>query len=584
MRYLKWLMARLEGPCAGRAVIAIALVLSLPSLFSPLVADDRIQASKWRASLDHAAQTDSRSILNDYFVFSSGDPAANRRAMEDDVGAWWMAPDWKLAFWRPLSAATHVLDQLLWPGNGALMHLHTLFWFCGMLYALYALYRRFLTPRIASLALALYAWDDARGAVLSFVANRNALIAGLCGISVIIAHDKWRRDGWRPGAWLAPLLLAVGLVSAEMAIATTAFLFGHALFVDQGSLARRMARLAPYLLVVVLWQAAYSAGGYGTQASGSYLHPLQEPLAYAAKLIERAPILSLGQLTPIASDPWMFYPRAVKVAVFLVALAVLVLVARIARPGLAPNPQARFWLVGAGLSLLPISAAFPGDRDLVFVGFGVAPALALVFSGSVENPPASRWPRFVIGALVVFNLALAPLTLPAKCLTTSSMKYVLGRTDESIPRDSAVSRKTLVAVWVASEASLGFNWRERDAAGIPKPGKTRILAVSLGDVSVTRLDEVTLRLRPADGFFASEFHQLTRGPSRPFRGGEHVELSNLTAMVTEITKDGRPKTVEFRFAAPLESPEWLWMRGEGLGLVGWTPPKIGETVVVRATR
>lgn len=31
----------------------------------------------------------------------------------------------------------------------------------------------------------------------------------------------------------------------------------------------------------------------------------------------------------------------------------------------------------------------------------------------------------------------------------------------------------------------------------------------------------------------------------------------------------------------LESPEWLWMRGEGFRFVDWTPPKVGETVVVR---
>jgi hypothetical protein len=573
MRILKWFVARLGGRRAAHAVIVIALVLALPSLLSPLWTDEYIQAAKWKASVGG-------SFLNDCFVFASGDTAANLQRMERG-GAWWTAPDWKIAFWRPLSAATHAIDLSLWPGNVPLMHLHTLLWFLGLLLALSALYRRFLTPGVASLALALYAWDDARGLVLSFVANRNAFIAGLFGISVLIAHDKWRREGWRPGAWLAPLLLGLGLVSAEMAIATTAFLFGHALCLDRGSLARRMARLWPYLVVVVVWQAVYSARGYGTEASGWYLDPLREPLSYAAKLVERAPILFLGQLTPIASDPWMLYPPAVKVAVFLVALAVLVVVARIARPALAPSPEARFWLIGAGLSLLPISAAFPGDRDLVFVGFGVAPALAMVFKSMADNPPAARWPRWAIGALVVFNLGLAPLLLPVKCLSTFSMAYMSARTDRSISRDSAVSRKKLVVVRIASEGSLSFSWWQRDSEGIPNPAKTRVLALSLGDLSVTRLDEVTLRLRPEDGFFPREAHQLLRGPSRPFHQGDVVELSDMKATVSEITDDRRPKTVEFRFTAPLESPEWLWMRGEGLGLVGWTPPKVGETVEVQ---
>jgi len=101
-------------------------------------------------------------------------------------------------------------------------------------------------------------------------------------------------------------------------------------------------------------------------------------------------------------------------------------------------------------------------------------------------------------------------------------------------------------------------------------------------VSVTRVDGSTLRVRPEHGYFASDVHQLLRDPNRTFHKGAQVELSNMTATVTESTADGRPVTVEFAFAAPLESPVWLWMRGEGWGLVAWTPPAVGETVVVPA--
>lgn len=574
MRLLNWVMARLDGPGGRHRVIVLALVLAIPSLFAPLVADEHIQAIKWR--------TERGSFLDSCFVFASGDSAANRREMEHGIGAWWMAPDLRVAFWRPLSAATHAIDLSLWPGNAVLMHCHTLVWFLALLIALNALYRRFLTPRVATLALALYAWDDARGGVLSWVANRSALVAGLFGVCVLISHDKWRRDGWRPGAWLAPLLLALGMLSGEMAIATTGFLFGHALFLDKGPIARRMIRLTPYLLVVIAWQAASAAGGYGVAASGSYVHPLHEPIAYVAKLVERAPVLSLGQLTPIASDFWVFYPGGVKVAVFLLALLVMVLVARIIRPHLAADPPLGLWLVGAGLSLLPIAAAGPGDRNLVFVGFGLASALAMLFSRAMDIRPAFRWQRFVVGTLIVFNLAVAPLLLPVKCLANFNMDYMRAQIDASIPSDATVSQKTLVVVSAASEGPVYFSWSYRDAERIPKPGRTRLLALSLGALSVTRLDDLTLRVRAEGGLFANEAQQMLRGPSRPFRVGETVVLSNMRATVAEITANGRPRTVEFRFPAPPESPEWLWMRGKGFGLTTWTPPKVGETVVVPA--
>jgi hypothetical protein len=577
MRFLKWIVVRIGGPWAGHAVIGMALVLALPALRSPLFIDEYVQAAKWRAD-----QASLGSFLNDCFVFGSADQTANQRDLVEGLGAWWTAPDFKIAFWRPLSAVTHAIDLSLWPGNAVLMHVHTLLWFVVLLLYLNALLRRFLTPRVASLALALYAWDDARGQVLSWISKRNVLIAGVFGICTIIAYDKWRRDGWRLGAWLGPMLLAAGLLSAEMAIATTGFLFAHALWLDKGSLGRRIARLTPYLLVVVIWQAAYLAGGYGVQASAGYVDPLHEPLSYVAKLFVRAPILSLQQLTPIVGDLWGIYPSPVKVAVYLLAVALLIVVARIAWPRVAADPQSRFWLLGAGLSLVPICATGPQDQNLVFVGFGVAPALAMLFASAVDSPPDSRMPRLVIGALAVFNLALAPLLLPAKSLTMLGMGYGLARTDESIPRDPGVAQKTMVVAWVVSEGAIYSSRNQRAAEGTPQPGKTRMLGTGFGEASATRLDAVTLRMRSDKGFFDQEMQQLMRGPSRPFHGGDVVALSNMKATVTETTQDGRPKTVVFRFASPLESPEWLWMRGDGFRLASWSPPAIGKTIVLPA--
>jgi hypothetical protein len=582
MRYLNWVMARLAGPRAKHLVILVALVLALPCLFSGFFIDEYVQAARWRASVDQVEGKGIVDFLNDCFLFAGGDHAAYQGEMEHGMVAWWQAPDWKIHFWRPLSAATHAIDLLLWPSSALLMHLHTLLWFLGLLYALYALYRRFFTPRVACLALALYAWDDARGQVLSWIAKRNLLIAGVFGICTLIAYDKWRRDGWRPGAWLAPMLLAAGLLSAEMGLSTTGFLFAYALCLDKGSLWRRTLRLAPYLTVVVVWQALYAAGGYGAKATVAYVHPLSEPLTYALRLLEIAPAVSLGQLTPMMSDLWGIYPLPIKVAMFLLAAAVLVVIGRVAWPRLTDQPLARFWLIGAGLSLFPLATSGPMDCNLVFFGFGVAPALAMVLVKALDNPPTSRWSRFVVATLALCNLAIAPLLLPAKCLTMLGMGFGLPLTDASIPRDAAVAQKTLVAVWVISEGGLYASWNHRYARGIPGPGKIRLLATSLGNVSVTRLDEVTLRLRPEHGFYDSRFQQLMRSLSEPFHQGDVVRLSNMTAAVTDVTADGRPLTVDFRFSAPLESPEWLWMRGDGLRLINWSPPKLGETVVVKA--
>ena len=128
MRFLKWVMARLGGPLADRAVIATALVLALPSLFSGLFIDEYIQAARWRAGL--------WSFLQNCFVFGSGDQAANQRELQEGLGAWWAAPDFKTAFWRPLSAATHVLDFWLWGPSPLILHAHSLLWFAALIVAM----------------------------------------------------------------------------------------------------------------------------------------------------------------------------------------------------------------------------------------------------------------------------------------------------------------------------------------------------------------------------------------------------------------------------------------------------------------
>jgi hypothetical protein len=51
----------------------------------------------------------------DLFTFVSGEPSQRAVLLEEGVFGWWMAPDFRMSFWRPLSSLTHVLDHRLWP-------------------------------------------------------------------------------------------------------------------------------------------------------------------------------------------------------------------------------------------------------------------------------------------------------------------------------------------------------------------------------------------------------------------------------------------------------------------------------------
>lgn len=243
-RIVGWLGA----PVAPWIVLALGVLLAAPALTADFTADDHLHRVIERAD---PGVTGLRSKPLDLFVFADGKPA-NTEAMRDaGLFPWWVDPQLKLAFARPLSSATHAVDHALWPDSPALQLLHNLVWHALALFAIWCCFRRFLArdPRarwIAVLALALYAFDDARGPVVGWIANRNALVALAVSLPVLVVHDRWRRDSWRIGRVVAPLLFAVALGAGESSIAILAYLAAHALFLDRASLRDRIVALAPY--------------------------------------------------------------------------------------------------------------------------------------------------------------------------------------------------------------------------------------------------------------------------------------------------------------------------------------------------
>jgi hypothetical protein len=525
----------------------------------------------------------------DLFTFVSGDPSQRAVLLEEGVFGWWMAPDFRMSFWRPLSSLTHVLDHLLWPRSSVLAHAQSMLWFAALLLVVGALYRRFHVPWIAHLALLLYAVDDARGWVVGWTANRNALVAATFAFAALLAHDRARRDGRRAGTWLAPALFGAALLGGESALAVAGYLFAHALFIDTGRLARRLARLWPYATLAAAWVVAYEVLGYGTSGGSMYLNPLDEPLPYLRALVERLPVLLAAQVGLGVADIWLVLPPAAKIAAYTLALLMLVGLAALIAPLWRRLPACRFWTLGAVLSLPPVCATFPMDRLLVFAGVGAMAVVALVLAewleGGVLSLPRARrtFATIAVSLLVFLHLILAPLLLPLRVLTVGLLAGMGERLEASIPTDPAIQGKTLVILSSSAEMTTFPPWMQRRVLGVPGPRRMRVLATCFHAVRVSRLDATTLRVRPQMGFLDNELLRMIRGLSRPFSAGDEVVLSDMRARVREVTADGRPAEVDFAFAVPLEDPSLLWMRlRKGGALTPWSPPATGESEVLPA--
>jgi hypothetical protein len=229
-------------------------------------------------------------------------------------------------------------------------------------------------------------------------------------------------------------------------------------------------------------------------------------------------------------------------------------------------------------------ATYPMDRLLVFAGVGAMATIALLLADWLEGGLAllARARRVlatgVVLTLVLLHVVLAPLLLPLRVLAVGYLARIGERLEASIPRDETVRARSLVILSSAAEMTTFPPWMQRQVSGVPRPARMRVLASCMGRVQVSRPDAMTLRVRPEKGFLDNEWLRIVRGPSRPFRPGDEVVLSDMRARVREVTADGRPAEADFTFGVPLEDPSLLWTRlRAGGALFPWSPPAVGES-------
>jgi hypothetical protein len=562
-----WLAGSRLGHPAGLA--ALAVLLTAGSLGSGLAIDDFAHREVIRGS-GLAPPGLRGDPLHLYSFFVSTEQA---RALRDDgLAPWWTPDSLRIAFFRPLSAATILLDHALWRDREWLMHAHSLLWFAGLVAAAATAYRMFdpHLPR-ACLAGLLFAIDDAGGVPAGWIANRHVLLGGLFGLLAVIA---WSRR--RPG--LALLSFAIALAASESAVAAGAGLFAFSVF-DEGTLRGRWLRLLPFVAIGLVWLALYSGLGYGSHGSGTYLHPLQDAPAFLAALPGRVALCLLGAwgLPPpeLALLPTLRpYVLAWAAAV---GAGVLALVGWLVRR----QPEARPWALWLALALVPACASVPELRSLLFVRLASMPLIAGLLLSPVD---ASGWLRraawrSVVVVLAAVHLVVAPIALPLAATMPWHARAMIRAVSSSWPQDAAFATRHLVALDVPIYlAFFSFSRFDRAVVGGPVPLTARALVSGPPrPMRVTRLDAETLLVSALRDPFVSPFDLLFRG--RPFVEGETVGLPGIEVTVTGVTA-GRLREARFRFDAPLEDRKWVWVRWRDGRYVPFVPPPPGTSVVV----
>ncbi len=582
----------------------LAVAVCAPSLWLGLQVDDLVH----RAAILGVEEFPEvqRSPL-EMFSFVSGDPAENFHAVDAGLWPWWSATDLRLNLWRPLTGATHGLDYLLWPDSPFMMHVHSLAWLALGVVVATRLYRRLLpNPVLAGLAALLFAFDDVHGWAAAWLANRNAIIAAVFAMLALIAYDRWRRDGWGPGAVWTPGLMLLGLLSNEGAVATGAYLLAYALFLDRGSLRRRMMALAPAATTGVVWWLIYRLKGYGAAGSGVYIDPGRSPLDFAAAMVDRMPSLLRGLLAWPPAEINLLFVGSMQPVVWWLSLGLAALFAAGVWALLRFTNTARFFALGMVLSLVPACATFPANRLLLMASIG---GLALVAQLLIEcwriarDSSRWRWPaRGAVVFLVLVHVVIAPLSIWGAVANIRAIGSIVEHAADSLPSDEQVSEQQLVIVNTPTVFVSSFGPVIQAQKGVRGPARSLVLGSSVFSMTVERLDESTLSLRPRTGYLApvgtpppgvpapkaspaymfQMLDHLFRDIKRdPFEVGDRLELTDLTIEIRAV-EDGRPMDVRFRFAQPLEDPSLRWVRWDNGIYVPFELPTVGESVVLRS--
>jgi hypothetical protein len=185
----------------------------------------------------------------------------------------------------------------------------------------------------------------------------------------------------------------------------------------------------------------------------------------------------------------------------------------------------------------------------------------------------------------LIHLIIAPLALPVRAAYPMMPKKFTDKLMMTEALDESVKSQDLVVVnppvtFLFLQSPLVWEGNSQ-----PIPRHLRILTSSLFQpVKIYRPDAKTLIVRPEYGYYTFVLDALFRNKQHPFSVGDRVELTGMTVEITELTGDGRTAEAAFIFSVPLEDPSLRWLQYKDGAFVPFTPPAIGQRVVLPGGR
>ena len=547
--------------CSQRPILTavlLAVLLGLAELpFATFMADDLIQLGALEGVLPGSSLGPLR-----LYTISDGIPAHVHAMQNAGALPWFFSPDFKMAFFRPLSSALLAFDHALWGLRPIGYRLQATLWFVALVGALAMVLRRVLPGPIGALALIVFAVSGIH-ASLFWNATRHVVVAGALGMLALAAHIDWRESTRRSVHVLSVVGFVLALCASEAAFGIIAYLVAYESLYAVGDARTRLRALAPTLALVVVYTCFYALAGLGSAGSAGYADPLRAPLAFLAQLPGRWLFLVGSMVGGGGADLWLLradlHGLFILIAALMVVMVALLLRATWATATPGERRGSRWLIVGALAAALPFAGTPIGSRCLVLPMLGGSVAIAFVLQRwwAVLRQRSGLRYRLISAAcvfLAVIHLALAPLgRLTAPYLMREMMHERLATAMQRIDLDPARLAEQRVVVLRAPDFIVGLGILPfRALYRLPLPRSWRTLAFSSTPLNYTRTAERTLELALAAG--------TINAPG--LNAGDVIDLDGMRVSV--LAHDGAgPTRVAFDFDRPLEDPSLVFLTWNG---------------------
>lgn len=528
----------------------------------------------------------------DLFCFASDNEAQMKELINRGPYPWFLDLNIKVHFFRPLSSILMALDYFVFGKNAAGYHLHSALWYLALAALVAILYKRYLPRTLGLLALLIFVVDESHAFPVVWWSNRNALIAAVFGLAGVLAHFRWREEGWKLGFPLSLLAFIAAFLAGESGLGVLAYLLAYELLAAPGSWRTRIACLTPVSILVLGYLAAYKALGYGVSGMPLYLDPMAVPWDFLTQAPIRFLCLVATQLVSFPCElPAMLsaavWPSTIYGAILLLGV---VLWLRAAWPGLDTHERRilRWLCAGTVLSTAPFLAAFTSGRLLIIPSIGGSVILAVLIRHGwtvLKNPGTpGRFPRLtrtIFWAFVAIHLIIAPLTWLGLGWGFRAISLSAERAVAQMQTDPAVVNTQYAFIVYAPDPVIGFyppammTW-----FGQPQPKSWNALSMAPFAHRIVRTRPDCIELSYEGGeMFTTLPEGLLHDPLRPYRIGDRVETNKFTATILETGTMG-PKKVEFQFQNPVDSPEYLFLTWREGGLRQFPMPAVGESILL----